>query len=204
MKLYVSFEFLNPNQPLVVGVSGGADSLCLLGMLHEAGFNLIVAHLNHQLRLEAVKEAEHVMKIAGTMGIPYVGDAMDVGVFATENGFSIEEAARKCRYRFLFGVARENKAQAVAVAHTADDQIETILMHLVRGAGLSGLKGMPPLTRLLEFDFEDSARSPYSSFVAERHGGILPPKQTGFCPRCLKHGPELFSQQTPPQFDPGA
>ncbi len=154
MKLYVSFEFLNPNQPLVVGVSGGADSLCLLGMLHEAGFNLIVAHLNHQLRLEAVKEAEHVMKIAGTMGIPYVGDAMDVGVFATENGFSIEEAARKCRYRFLFGVARENKAQAVAVAHTADDQIETILMHLVRGAGLSGLKGMPPLTRLLEFDSE--------------------------------------------------
>ena len=154
LKLKASFENLDSSQPLVVGVSGGADSLCLLGMLNEAGYSVIVAHLNHQLRPEADKEAEHVNKIAGMMGIPHVSEVMEVGNFAKEYGFSIEEAARKCRYQFLFRVARERKAQAVAVAHTADDQIETILMHLIRGAGLSGLKGMHPLTRLPEFNSE--------------------------------------------------
>jgi tRNA(Ile)-lysidine synthase len=154
MKLDLSSINLQSTLPVVAGVSGGADSLCLLGLLIEAGCPVIVAHLNHQLRPEADAESEHVRAIAEKMNVPFVMKSVDVAAYARELGYSIEEAARKCRYHFLFETARLRKAQSVAVAHTADDQVETILMHLVRGAGLAGLKGMSPLTRLMEFDAE--------------------------------------------------
>ena len=152
LKLDLSICHLQPSQPVVVGVSGGADSLCLLGLLKDAGCPVSAAHLNHQLRPEAQADAEHVRMLAAKMGVPFILGSADVAEYAMEQGFSLEEAARKCRYRFLFEAARARKAQAVAVAHTADDQVETILMHLVRGAGLTGLKGMPPQTLLKEFD----------------------------------------------------
>ncbi len=153
-KLDPSTVNLQPSKPVVVGVSGGADSLCLLDLLNDAGYQVIVAHLNHKLRPEAEAEAEHVRAIAETMGVLFILDSADVAVYAREQGFSLEEAARKLRYQFLFETARVRKAQAVAVAHTADDQVETILMHLVRGAGLTGLKGMPSLILLPEFETE--------------------------------------------------
>jgi tRNA(Ile)-lysidine synthase len=140
------------DRPVVAGVSGGADSLCLLGLLLDAGYPVIVAHLNHQLRPEAASELDHVRRIAERTGVPFVGESIAVAEIAEDEGLSIEEAARKCRYRFLFQVARQRNAQCVAVAHTADDQVETVLMHLVRGAGLSGIKGISPRTMLAEFD----------------------------------------------------
>jgi tRNA(Ile)-lysidine synthase len=143
---------LDKTRLLVVGVSGGADSLALLGMLHEAGFSPVVCHFNHRLRAEAGADASFVESVAKTMALPFEGGSGDVGAYAVENHLSVEEAARKLRYRFLFSQARSHGAQAVAVAHTADDQVETVLMHFVRGAGLSGLKGMLPRTLLSEFD----------------------------------------------------
>jgi tRNA(Ile)-lysidine synthase len=154
LKLDTSFLSQKPTMSVVVGVSGGADSLCLLGLLVEANYPVIVAHLNHQLRSEAEADAEHVRKVAEKFNVPFVSEAVDVARYAHEKSLSIEEAARKCRYHFLFRMARLHRAQAVTVAHTADDQVETILMHLVRGAGLAGLKGISPLTRLAEFDPE--------------------------------------------------
>jgi tRNA(Ile)-lysidine synthase len=154
MKLDVSFLSQPPSLPVVAGVSGGADSLCLLGLLLEAGYPVIVAHLDHQLRPEAQADAEHVCAVAKKSGVPFITESMDVTGYAREQGLSIEEAARKCRYQFLYRTARLHKARAVAVAHTADDQVETILMHLVRGTGLAGLNGMSPLTRLTVFDSE--------------------------------------------------
>lgn len=155
MELMLSRDVvLDPNQPVVAGVSGGADSLCLLGLLLEAGCQVVVAHLDHNLRPESTDEAAFVEKIAKDLQIPFIGKSMDVAEFAHVRKLSIEDAARKCRYQFLFDVARQRNAQAVAVAHTADDQVETILMHLIRGTGLSGLKGMTPLSRLVEFDNE--------------------------------------------------
>jgi tRNA(Ile)-lysidine synthase len=154
INLNPAFDKFDRSQPVIVGLSGGADSVCLLGLLHEAGYRVEAAHLNHHLRPEADSDADHAGKIAGILGIPFIVHSADVGGFAHENGLSIEEAARKCRYQFLFEAARTRKAKYVAVAHTADDQIETILMHLVRGAGLGGLKGMTPITRLPEFDTE--------------------------------------------------
>jgi tRNA(Ile)-lysidine synthase len=104
---------------------------------------LVVAHFNHQLRPEADAEADRVEALAGEMGLACVTGTMDVAAFALEHSLSIEEAARELRYRFLFAQARQVGAQAVAVGHTADDQVETVLMHLLRGAGLDGLTGMP-------------------------------------------------------------
>lgn len=143
---------LSADVPLVVGVSGGADSLALLHLLRGTGTPLVVCHFNHRLRLEADAEAAHVAGIAALLGLPFLTDSGDVAAYAARHSLSIEEAARKLRYNFLFRAAREQGAQAVAVAHTADDQVETVLMHFLRGAGLSGLKGMTPLTILSEFD----------------------------------------------------
>jgi tRNA(Ile)-lysidine synthase len=132
--------------PILVGISGGPDSLCLLDILHRAGYPLIIAHLNHGLRPEAEADARMVKQLAADLGVEFVLGKEDVNGFALENKLSIEEAARFLRYRFLFSQARQYAVQAVAVAHTANDQVETILMHLLRGTGLSGLKGMSYVT----------------------------------------------------------
>ena len=140
--------------PILVGVSGGPDSLCLLDLLVKTKRPVIVAHFNHQLRPESDQEAQHVYDLAQRYALPFVSASQDVKSFASENSFSLEEAARKARYRFLFTRAREAGAQVIAVAHHADDQVETVLMHLLRGAGLSGLKGMAAVACLPEFDPE--------------------------------------------------
>jgi len=133
---------LEPQKPLLLAVSGGPDSMCLLDALWRSGFSLVVAHLDHQLRSSSAMEAETVRQAANERGVEFTLGRQDVYAQAEENGLSIEEAAREARYRFLFDQAAQFSAQAVVVGHTADDQVETVLMHLLRGAGLSGLKGM--------------------------------------------------------------
>jgi len=145
---------LTANAPLIVGVSGGADSLCLLGILHDTEYPLIVAHFDHQLRPESAEDANFVESIAAKYNLSFVSERGDVAVYAKKHKQTIEEAARNLRYRFLFDQARQHQAQAVAVGHTADDQVETVLMHFLRGAGLSGLKGMAQRTILPTFDVE--------------------------------------------------
>jgi tRNA(Ile)-lysidine synthase len=143
---------LDPAKPVLAGVSGGPDSLCLLDVLHANGYRVIVAYFNHQLRPEADLEAASVSGLARSLGLPFVTDSADVRAHADKHGLSLEEAARILRYQFLFASAREHEAQAVAVGHTADDQVETVLMHFLRGAGLSGLKGMEYRILLPVFD----------------------------------------------------
>ena len=134
---------IDPSETLIVGVSGGPDSLCLLDLLHREGFSLVVAHLDHGLRPESAAETRRVGLIAGALGVPFVSDVRIASDFP---GKSIEEAARIARYEFLFQQAVELGAQAVVVGHNADDQAETVLMHLLRGSGLGGLKGMRPIS----------------------------------------------------------
>ncbi len=143
---------LEKDRLIVVGVSGGPDSLCLLEVLRLAGYPLLVAHFNHRLRPESDTEAAAVEELAARLKIPFVIGSEDVSVYAEKVGQSIEEAARHLRYSFLFEQARSHDAQAVAVGHNADDQVETVLMHFLRGAGLNGLKGMPYRTFLKVFD----------------------------------------------------
>jgi tRNA(Ile)-lysidine synthase len=145
---------LDPKRPIVVAVSGGPDSLCLMDLLRQAGYPILVAHFNHKLRENSDMEATAVENMAARLGIPSLVESADVRAFADEKKLSIEDAARTLRYRFLFAKARERGAQAVAVGHTADDQVETILMHFLRGAGMTGLKGMAYRTVFSVFDVE--------------------------------------------------
>ncbi len=140
------------DRPVIAGISGGPDSLCLLNILRENGYRVIVAHFNHKLRSDADADANAVEQAASRMNIASVVESGDVREFASTEKMSLEEAARIMRYRFLMEQARRFKAQAVAVGHTADDQVETVLMHFIRGAGLAGLKGMNYRTILPAFD----------------------------------------------------
>ena len=156
------------DQPLVVGVSGGPDSLCLLDSLHRLGIPLLAAHFDHGLRDESAEEARLVAALVKEMGVPFHLARSDVRALAVKEGLTIEEAARKARYRFLFRTARDNQAQAVAVAHTADDQVEKVLMHLLRGAGLSGLKGAGFGTKSMHYKALGGTQ-----FFAPAAGGVL-------------------------------
>ena len=131
---------------LVVAVSGGPDSTALLLALTELqsslGLRLHVAHLDHGLRSDSPADASFVRDLARELGHPCTVERGDVAAHRRERRLSPEAAAREVRYAFLGRVAREAGADAVAVAHTRDDQAETVLLHLVRGGGLAGLRGM--------------------------------------------------------------
>ncbi len=143
---------LRAGLPVLVGVSGGPDSLCLLDALHRLGYPLVAACFNHGLRPEADAEVEFVAAQARERGLLFVTAKEDVSDLARREKLTIEEAARVARYRFLFSQARQAGAQAVAVAHNADDQVETVLMHLLRGSGLAGLRGMAYRARIPDWD----------------------------------------------------
>jgi len=139
---------VRPGDTLVVGVSGGPDSLCLLYALHRVKavlpLQLHVAHLDHDLRPDSAEDARFVSQLALELGLRLSVEKGDVRGFQRRHRTTLEEAAREVRYAFLARLAREVGAKAVAVGHTADDQAETLLMHLLRGAGLAGLRGMQP------------------------------------------------------------
>jgi tRNA(Ile)-lysidine synthase len=140
-------------ETVVVGVSGGPDSLCLLHVLHRLrevyGIELHVAHLDHQIRgVESKEDATFVARLAEEWGLPATVEAHDVPRLARESKLASEEAARQARYSFLGQVAQAVGARRIAVGHNADDQTETIVMHWLRGAGLAGLRGMLPQTDL--------------------------------------------------------
>ncbi len=133
---------LDLQKPVVAGVSGGPDSLCMLDLLIKSGMKVYVLHVNHQLRIEADDESRLVEEFCKQRNVNYLIKKVDVKSLAAEKKISVEEAARLFRYSALFEFAKEVSAQAVMVAHNANDQAETVLMHLLRGSGLSGLKGM--------------------------------------------------------------
>lgn len=137
----------------VVAVSGGPDSLCLadatLATRERTGIHVVIAHLDHQLRGEASRQdAEFVRAYADQHGALCVVEQADVSRLAAWARCSVELAARRARYTFLARVAREHRARAVALAHHADDQAETLLLRLLRGTGSLGLRGMRRLSPL--------------------------------------------------------
>ena len=134
---------------LLVAVSGGPDSTCLLhilvGLRQELGIRLHVAHLDHQLRgTESEADADYVAQLAHRLEVPATIDRRDAKAHQQKKRISLEEAAREVRYHFLADTASSIGASRVATGHTLDDQVETILMHLVRGTGTHGLQGLKP------------------------------------------------------------
>ena len=132
---------------VTVGVSGGPDSLAMLDMLHKISsktrLTLNVAHLNHGIRgKKSEEDGEFVKKFCEALNIPCFIQTRDIPKIAKSESLSLETAARMERHRFLWEISDKCGASAIALGHTLDDQVESILMHLIRGSGLDGLKGM--------------------------------------------------------------
>ncbi|MEE8419225.1 MAG: tRNA lysidine(34) synthetase TilS [Dehalococcoidales bacterium] len=142
-------KLVSGQRRLLVAVSGGPDSVCLLhilaGLSEELGITLQAAHLDHQLRgPESEEDALYVSRLSGQLGVPVTIQARDVKKYRFQHRMTLEEAAREVRYSFLAEVAGSIGADCVATGHTANDNAETILMHLIRGAGTLGLTGLQP------------------------------------------------------------
>jgi tRNA(Ile)-lysidine synthase len=144
-------SLVSARETLVVGVSGGPDSACLVHLVatlkERLDIGLHVAHLDHMLRgAESEADAQYVSELARHLGLAVTLERRDVKSYHERHHLSLEEAARQVRYQFFADVAGKVGASKIAVGHTSDDQAETILMRLVRGAGNLGLQGMQPLT----------------------------------------------------------
>ncbi|HEX6796713.1 MAG TPA: tRNA lysidine(34) synthetase TilS [Ktedonobacterales bacterium] len=171
------YALWGPGATIVAAVSGGADSLCMLGALDAlrlrgappAPGRVVVAHLDHALRGAAGEtDAAFVADLAHTLGLDCVVGREDVGALARRQKRSLEDAARRARYAFLRRVAAEVGAERIVTGHTRDDQAETVLMHLLRGAGLSGLAGMTPLTGAIARPLLDLTRAETEAYCAAR------------------------------------
>ncbi len=143
------YGMFNHGDRVVVAVSGGADSMALLFILHhlseEFSLRLIVAHFHHGLRAEADGDEALVRRTAAALGWPYEVERGDVRVWREKCKRSLEDTARLLRYRFLDDTAEKYGAAKIALGHHRLDQAETVLIHLIRGSGLTGLKGMAPV-----------------------------------------------------------
>ncbi|MFN2298979.1 MAG: tRNA lysidine(34) synthetase TilS, partial [Anaerolineales bacterium] len=145
VRLFIDREQLFvAGEKILVAVSGGADSLCLLSILQELRYELAVAHFDHRLRPESGREGQAVRKAAGKLRVPFLLGQGDVRRHAGRHRLTLEEAARDLRYGFLRKAAEQAGAKTVAAGHTMDDQAETVLLHLMRGTGVRGLGGMRP------------------------------------------------------------
>ena len=140
-----SNQLLIDNDRILVGVSGGADSVVLLHILLKLGFECVVAHCNFHLRgEESMRDELFVEKLAEKYKLIYKKTDFDTVRFAKSNKISIEMAAREMRYAWFKKLAPENKCQTIATAHHTDDSIETLLLNMIRGTGLKGLTGIEP------------------------------------------------------------
>ncbi|MGH2361197.1 MAG: tRNA lysidine(34) synthetase TilS [bacterium] len=143
----VDHRLISKGDTVIAAASGGADSTALLHLLtslrEEWNLTLVVAHLDHRLRVDSADDARFVIRMADQLGLPSVTGAADVRGLARRRKLSIEEAGREARYEFLARVAREHGARRIATAHTQDDQIETVLMRILRGDPWDALGGIP-------------------------------------------------------------
>ena len=144
-------HMLAGGETVVVAVSGGPDSTALVhglaAIARELRLILHVAHVDHRLRPDAGLDAAFVAAMSRALGLEHHQAAVDPRTFADHEGLSVEDAARRLRYEFLARVARDVGATVVATGHTLDDQAETVLIRLLRGSGLDGLIGIPPVRR---------------------------------------------------------
>jgi len=138
------------------------------------GTELHIAHLNHQIRgVESQADADYVSTLAGSLRIPITVDRQDVAAYRTERRCSLEEAARELRYAFFAGVARRVGARRIAIGHTRDDQVETILMHILRGTGITGLCGLAPCSPLVYDSQRASVPTEASTVPEDQRSNIL-------------------------------
>ncbi|RKY31008.1 MAG: tRNA lysidine(34) synthetase TilS [Candidatus Omnitrophota bacterium] len=152
-KTITGYNLIKKGDKIVIGVSGGPDSLALLYILNslkkEFNLELQVAHLDHMLRKDSAGDREFVVKLCQKIKVPVT--TAEINIKALSKKGSQEEIARNARLGFLFRVAREIKAKKIALGHNLDDQAETVLMRILRGSGLYGLSGILPKKNIAGF-----------------------------------------------------
>lgn len=162
-------ELFPPGALILCAVSGGADSTFLLRRLHELGYPVAAAHYNHGLRGEyADRDENFVRQMCRSLSVPFLSERGDAAAYATLHRMGVEEAARALRYDFLERAADALGAAVIATGHTADDNAETVLMHLARGAGLHGLGGIPPVRGRILRPMLDTTHDEALAYLAAR------------------------------------
>lgn len=144
------YNLIEKGDKLVLGVSGGPDSIAMLNILNEIkmdekidlNFNIVVAHINHMIRKEATEDEKFVQDFCKKKDIEFYSKSIDVQKLANNNKIGIEEAGRNARYEFFDEILKKTKSNKVAIAHNKNDKAETIIMNIMRGSGILGLKGM--------------------------------------------------------------
>ena len=147
------YNLIKNGDRLVLGVSGGPDSICMLNVLNEIKndknlhmeFDIIVAHINHMIREEAKSDEEFVRNFCKKINVQFFSKSIDVQKNANNNKIGTEEAGRKARYDFFEEVLEKTNSNKIAIAHNKNDKVETIIMNLMRGTGISGLRGIEPI-----------------------------------------------------------
>lgn len=143
------YNLINEGDKIVIGVSGGPDSICLLDVLNllkeKLNFQIYVAHINHMIREEADSETSYVQEFCKNREIECFVKRIDVQEYAKQNKMGTEEAGRIIRYEFFDEVAKKVSANKIATAHNSNDRAETVLLNILRGSGISGLKGIEPI-----------------------------------------------------------
>ena len=160
---------------VLVAVSGGRDSVCLLHYLARLGtargFSVAAAHLDHGQRPTAARDVAFVQSLCRTLDVPCHVGREDVPALARELGVGVEEAGRRARYEFLERTADEIGAARIATAHHAGDQAETVLLHLLRGAGTRGLRGIPPVRGRVVRPLLQTTRAEIEAYLEKNHLG---------------------------------
>lgn len=167
-------QLLTPNERIIVGVSGGVDSVVLLNVLSKLGYNCIAAHCNFHLRgEESNRDEKFVEDLCKSYEVVFKKIDFDTVTYAKEEKISIEMAARELRYSWFEKLAQETNVHSIAVAHHSDDSIETVMLNIVRGTGIKGLIGILPKNRKIvrpllccsRFEIEEYARLNDIAFV---------------------------------------
>lgn len=156
-------------QTVVIGVSGGADSVALLLALRQAGARVVVAHLDHALRPDSADDARWVQDLCTRLEVRCEVARVDVGAVAARRGWNLEDAARRVRYEFLSRVAKQAGASAIVTAHTRRDQAETVLMALLRGEAV--LQGVPAVRGRVHRPWLAVARADIEAFLVAQGQG---------------------------------
>jgi len=144
------YNLINSGDKIVLGVSGGPDSIAMLDILNqlkdEMNFEIYVVHVNHNIRgKDADEDEEYVKKYCEKYNIKCFSKKIDVPTIAKTKKIGTEEAGRKVRYEYFEEILKETKSNKIAIAHNKNDKVETIIMHLLRGSGISGLRGIEPI-----------------------------------------------------------
>ena len=145
------YNLIEQNDKIVCAVSGGPDSICMLDILRrikeekQINFDIVVCHINHMIRVEATADEQYVENYCKKNDIPFFVKRVDVKKIAEANKQGTEEAGRKVRYDFFEEIFQKENATKIAIAHNKNDKIETIIMNVFRGSGISGLRGIEPI-----------------------------------------------------------